>query len=83
MFNLNRSTPATLKDEPGLIVAEDDYVIVHGRFSGTGRPRNWIAADVVRVADGMVAEHWDILKDEATKAESRSGLPMFGTTFPE
>jgi predicted SnoaL-like aldol condensation-catalyzing enzyme len=46
-------------------------------------PRNWIAADVVRVADGMLAEHWDVLQDEATKAESRSRLPMFGTTFPE
>jgi predicted SnoaL-like aldol condensation-catalyzing enzyme len=74
---------ATLKYEPGLIVAENDYVIVHGRFSETGMPRNWIAADVVRVADGMLAEHWDVLQDEATKAESRSGLPMFGTTFPE
>jgi predicted SnoaL-like aldol condensation-catalyzing enzyme len=83
LFNLVRSTPPTLKCEPGLIVAENDYVIVHGRFSGTGRPRSWIAADVVRVADGVLAEHWDVLQDEATKAESRSGLPMFGTTFPE
>src|SRR5690348_13638096 len=83
LFNLIRSTPAPLKYEPGLIVAENDYVIVHGRFSGTGRPRNWIAADVVRVADGVLAEHWDVLQDEATEAESRSGLPMFGTTFPE
>jgi predicted SnoaL-like aldol condensation-catalyzing enzyme len=83
LFNLVRSTPLTLKYEPGLIVAENDYVIVHGRFSGTGRPRNWIAADVVRVADGVLAEHWDVLQDEATKAKSRSGLPMFGTTFPE
>jgi predicted SnoaL-like aldol condensation-catalyzing enzyme len=83
LFNLIRSMPATLKYEPGLIVAENDYVIVHGRFSGIGRPRNWIAADVVRVANGVLAEHWDVLQDEATKAESRSGLPMFGTTFPE
>ena len=83
LFNLVRSMPASLKYEPGLIVAENDYVIVHGRFSGTGRPRNWIAADVVRVADGVLAEHWDVLQDEPTKAESRSGLPMFGTTFPE
>jgi predicted SnoaL-like aldol condensation-catalyzing enzyme len=83
LFNLVKSTPGTLKYEPGLIVAENDYVIVHGRFSGTGRPRNWIAADVVRVADGVLAEHWDVLQDEVTKAESRSGLPMFGTTFPE
>ena len=81
LFNLVRSTPALLKYEPGPIVAENDYVIVHGRFSGTGRPRNWIAADVV--TDGMLAEHWDVLQDEATKAGSRSGLPMFGTAFPE
>ncbi len=83
LFNLIRSMPESLKYEPGLVLAENDYVIVHGRFSGTGRPKNWIGADVVRVADGMLAEHWDVLQDEATKAESQSGLPMFGTTFPE
>ena len=91
LFNLVRSTPPTLKYEPGLIVAENDYVIVHGRYSGTGRPRNWIAADVVRVADGVLAEHWDVLQDEATKAESRSGpitaaTPadrVFGSDTPE
>jgi predicted SnoaL-like aldol condensation-catalyzing enzyme len=82
LFDLIRSSPATLRYEPGTIVAEGDYVIVHGRFSGTGRPRNWIAADVVRVADGLLAEHWDVLQDEATEAESQSGLPMFGSKFP-
>jgi predicted SnoaL-like aldol condensation-catalyzing enzyme len=81
LFNLTRNLPATLKYEPGTIVAEGDYVIVHGRFSNTGRPRNWIAADVVRVADNVLAEHWDVLQDEATEAESQSGLPMFGTKF--
>ena len=53
LFNLIRSAPPTLKYEPSVIAAENDYVIVHGRFSGNGRPRNWIAADVVRVADGV------------------------------
>lgn len=83
LFNLIRSSPEALKYEPGVIVAENDYVIVHGRFSGTGRPRNWIAADVIRVADGVLAEHWDVLQDEATKTESQSGLPMFGSKFPD
>jgi predicted SnoaL-like aldol condensation-catalyzing enzyme len=82
LFNLIRSAPAALKYEPGTIVAEGDYVIVHGRFSNTGMPRNWIAVDIVRVDDDMLAEHWDVLQDEATKAESQSGLPMFGTKFP-
>lgn len=82
LFDLIKSSPATLRYEPGVILAENEYVVVHGRFSGTGRPRNWIAADIIRVADGMLAEHWDVLQDEATEAESQSGLPMFGLKFP-
>ena len=60
-----------------------DFVIIHGRFSGTGFPRTWIAADVVRIADGVLAEHWDVLQDEAARAESKSGLPMFGDSFTD
>jgi predicted SnoaL-like aldol condensation-catalyzing enzyme len=82
LFNLIRNTPDTLRYEHQLIVAEDDYVIVHGRFSGYGRPVAWIAADIVRIENGRLAEHWDVLQDEATKADSKSGLPMFGDKFP-
>jgi predicted SnoaL-like aldol condensation-catalyzing enzyme len=81
LFNLIRNTPDTLRYEHQLIVAEGDYVIVHGRFSGTGRPAAWVAADIVRIENGRLAEHWDVLQDEATKAESKSGLPMFGDHF--
>ncbi|WP_420997104.1 nuclear transport factor 2 family protein [Cupriavidus sp. 30B13] len=83
LFDLIRNAPATLKYEPGLIVAEGDYVIVHGRFSGHGRPRSWIAADILRIAGGVLAEHWDVLQDEAARADSKSGLPMFGERFPD
>jgi predicted SnoaL-like aldol condensation-catalyzing enzyme len=82
LFNLIRSLPDTLRYENQLIVAEGDYVIAHGRFSGNGRPAAWIAADVVRLEDGKLAEHWDVLQDEATQAQSVSGLPMFGERFP-
>ena len=83
LFNLIRTVPETLRYETQLIVAEGDYVITHGRFSGMGRPAAWIAADVIRFEDGKLAEHWDVLQDEATQAESVSGLPMFGDRFPE
>ena len=82
LFKLVRSLPDTLHYENHVILAEGDYVIAHGRFSGHGRPAAWIAADVVRPEDGKLAEHWDVLQDEATKAESKSGLPMFGEKFP-
>ena len=81
LFNLIRGAPADLRYEAGLILADDEFVIVHGRFSGNGRPRNWIAADIVRIADGVLVEHWDVLQDEATREESQSGQPMFGTEF--
>jgi predicted SnoaL-like aldol condensation-catalyzing enzyme len=82
LFNLVRTLPGTLKYENQLIVAEGNYVIAHGRFSGHGRPAAWIAADIVRIEDDMLAEHWDVLQDEATQAQSASGLPMFGDHFP-
>ena len=82
LFNLVRTLPNSLKYEHQLIVAEGDYVIAHGRFSGHGRPAAWIAVDIVRFEDGKLVEHWDVLQDEATKAQSTSGLPMFGDRFP-
>jgi predicted SnoaL-like aldol condensation-catalyzing enzyme len=83
LFNLIKSIPPTLKYEPGTIVAEGDFVIVHGRFSGFGAPVNWIAADILRIKDGILVEHWDVIQDEASRASSKSGLPMFGDNFSE
>ena len=82
LFNLIKSVPPTLKYEPGTIVAEGDLVIVHGRFSNLGLPVNWIAADIVRIQNGILVEHWDVIQDEATEEQSISKRPMFGTTFP-
>ena len=83
LFNLIKSLPPTLKYEPGTIVAEGDFVIAHGRFSGFGAPVNWIAADILRVQNGILVEHWDVIQDEATNEQSKSGAPMFGKTFPK
>jgi predicted SnoaL-like aldol condensation-catalyzing enzyme len=81
LFNLIRKLPATLSWTHGIILAEDDFVIVHSRYSGHGLPAPWIVADIVRIENGVLAEHWDVIQDEATKEQSKSGLPMFGTSF--
>ena len=81
LFNLIKSVPPTLKYEPGTIVADKDFVIVHGRFSGHGQPKNWIAADILRIKDGILVEHWDVIQDEVTQEQSKSGQPMFGDKF--
>ena len=82
LFNLIKNSPPSLRYEHGLIVAEGDFVIVHLRYSNTGLPANWVVTDLVRIENGVLAEHWDVIQDEATKKESKSGLPMFGDTFP-
>jgi len=82
LFKLVKSLPLTLRYEPGVIVADGDFVIVHGRFSRFGAPANWIAPDIVRFQDGILTEHWDVIQDEATEEQSKSKAPMFGGTFP-
>ncbi|WP_238215307.1 nuclear transport factor 2 family protein [Caballeronia novacaledonica] len=83
LFDLIRTLPDTLRYENQLVVAEGDYVIAHGRFSGNGRAAAWIAADIVRFENGKLAEHWDVLQEEVTESQSVSGLPMFGDRFPD
>ena len=82
LFDLIKSIPPTLTYEAGVMLAEGDFVMVHGRFSGIGQPANWIVVDIIRLEDGVLAEHWDVIQDEASKEASRSGLPMFGSAFP-
>jgi predicted SnoaL-like aldol condensation-catalyzing enzyme len=83
LFALVRSLPATLRHETELIMVDGDLVMVRGRFSGLGRQANWIVVDLIRMQDGVLAEHWDVIEDEATRAQSASGLPMFGASFPD
>jgi predicted SnoaL-like aldol condensation-catalyzing enzyme len=82
LFGLIKSLPATLRYEAGLVAAEGDFVIAHGRFSGLGAMGNWIAADILRIQAGILMEHWDVIQDEATEEQSKSKAPMFGDTFP-
>ncbi len=81
LFNLVKSAPPELRYENHVATAEGDHVLLHGRFVNNGRPRAWVAGDVIRVANGRIVEHWDTLQDEVTREESTSGLPMFGDDF--
>jgi predicted SnoaL-like aldol condensation-catalyzing enzyme len=83
LFDLVKNSPPTLKYENRLMVANGDFLMLHGRFSGLGPGvPNWIVVDIARIKDGVLAEHWDVIQDEATRASSKSGLPMFGKEFP-
>jgi len=84
LFDLIKNSPKTLKYENQLILVNRDFLMLHGRYSGRGPGLpNWIIVDIVRVENGVLAEHWDVIQDEATRASSKSGLPMFGDKVPE
>ena len=82
LFALVKAAPSDMRYENVLIVTNGDYLMLHGRFSNVGQPAAWIVADIVRIEDGLLAEHWDVIQDEVTREDSKSGLPMFGDTFP-
>jgi predicted SnoaL-like aldol condensation-catalyzing enzyme len=77
LFNMIKSCPASLKYESGIVVAEDDLVIVHGRFSGFSGAASWVTANVVRIRDRILVEHWDVLQEEATSERSIGQSPMY------
>jgi predicted SnoaL-like aldol condensation-catalyzing enzyme len=81
LFTLTKALPASLRYENAHAAADGELVILHGRFSGHGLRRNWVVSDIVRLENGILVEHWDVIQDEATEAESKSGLPMFGSQF--
>ena len=83
LIELVKNTPPTMRYENQLTVANEDFVLLHGRFSGLGEGvPNWVVVDIVRMENGVLAEHWDVIQDEATRAQSESGNPMFGNEFP-
>ena len=57
--------------------------LMRSSFTWGSQLVKWIAADILRVKDGIPIEHWDVVQDEATKEQSKSGRPMFGDTFPK
>ena len=82
LFGLVKASPETMQYQNGAILAKGNLLMLHGRFTGLGLPANWIVVDIVRLENGLLAEHWDVIEDEATRETSVSGLPMFGTAFP-
>ena len=80
LFNLVKTLPATLRYESGTIVADGDLRdrprTIFGLSAGELDRRRHFSHR------GLLVEHWDVIQDEATEAQSKSNAPMFGTSFP-
>src|SRR5208282_6682108 len=61
LIEMIKKVPTSMRYENQLTVAEEDFVLLHGRFSGLGEGApNWVVVDIVRMENGVLAEHWDV-----------------------
>lgn len=81
LFNLVQTLP-DVRFEYDMVVAKGDFVWVHSRYTNSATSTALIGVDIMRIENGKLVEHWDVLQDEATRSESAGGNPMFGDTFP-
>ena len=62
--------------EPGMVIAEGNIVMIHGRYVGWG-PEPVVAVDIFRVENGRFVEHWDVMQAEVPARETKSKNAMF------
>src|SRR5712671_3524669 len=67
------------KYEPGLVIEDGDFVMIHGRYVGWGE-KTMIGADIFKVKNGKFIEHWDVIQEEVPASQTSSGNPMFPIT---
>jgi predicted SnoaL-like aldol condensation-catalyzing enzyme len=73
---LIKGLSADFKYEPGMVVADGDLVMIHGRYTGWG-PKPMVAIDIFLVKEGKLVEHWDVMQEEVPAAQTKSGNSMF------
>ena len=71
-----RALPDSFKYEMGMVIADGDYVMIHGRYTGWAA-KPVIAVDIFRIVDGKLVEHWDVMQEEVPAERTVSGNPMF------
>jgi predicted SnoaL-like aldol condensation-catalyzing enzyme len=69
--------PATLRYENHIAAGINDFVILHRRFSGHGLSAAWVVADIMRMEDGVLAEHWDVIRESNRVAVCRCSATNF------
>jgi predicted SnoaL-like aldol condensation-catalyzing enzyme len=83
LFEFVKGAPVELAHELELIMAQGDMVLLRGRFTGVGQPAAWIAVDTVRMEDGLLKEHWEVIEDEFLVRTRSAACRCSATHFPK
>ncbi|WP_395854452.1 nuclear transport factor 2 family protein [Cystobacter fuscus] len=70
------SLKADFRYEPGLVLEDGEFVMIHGRYVGWG-DKTMIGVDIFKVVNGRFVEHWDVIQEEIVAEKTTSGNSMF------
>jgi predicted SnoaL-like aldol condensation-catalyzing enzyme len=59
------------------VIAEDNYVVLHSRTQRNPAALGKAHIDIFRVADGKIAEHWDVIQEIPMPGQSANNNTMF------
>ncbi|UFS93656.1 nuclear transport factor 2 family protein [Nocardia huaxiensis] len=56
------------------VIADEEYVVVHYRMTPAAEPVEYAVADIWRIADGKIVEHWDVVQPMPEAGEIPHGM---------
>jgi predicted SnoaL-like aldol condensation-catalyzing enzyme len=75
--NAVRNNPDLTHDVKRVIIGDGDLVAVHHHFRRTKDERGWAVVDILRIENGYVVEHWDVMQPVPDPADTKNDNSMF------
>ena len=72
-----RNNPELTHDVRRVIYGDADLIAVHFHFRRKPDERGWAVVDILRIADGYIVEHWDVMQPVPDLADTRNDNGMF------
>jgi predicted SnoaL-like aldol condensation-catalyzing enzyme len=72
-----RNNPELTHDVKRVIYGDEDLVAVHHHFRRKLDERGWAVVDILRIKDGYVVEHWDVMQELPDPANAKNDNGMF------
>ncbi len=69
--------PGLTHEVKRVVWGDDDLVAVHFHFRREAGTRGHAIVDLLRVADGYIVEHWDVMQEVPDPATAKNGNGMF------
>jgi predicted SnoaL-like aldol condensation-catalyzing enzyme len=72
-----RNNPELTHNAKRVIYGDGDLVAIHHHFRRTRDERGWAVVDILRIKDGYVVEHWDVMQPVPDPADCKNANGVF------